>query len=99
MAGSNAKNTASFSLMHSNICSANKNLENLELLSTSLGHNFDVIAVSETWITKDTDTQHLTLPGYQKYYGTPGLSRKGGCGFFVGENMFYSKARFGYFIF
>ena len=83
----NAKNTASFSLMHSNIFSANKNLENLELLSTSLGHNFDVIAVSETWITKDTDTQHLTLPGYQKYYGTPGLSRKGGCGFFVGENI------------
>ena len=29
-----------FSLMHTNICSLNKNLENLELLTTSLGYKF-----------------------------------------------------------
>ena len=84
------KTNASFSLMHTNICSVNKNLQNLELLATSLGHNFDIIAVSEAWITKYTDTQHLALPGYQNYYGTPGLSRKGGCGFFVGDNICFT---------
>ena len=80
-------NEESFSLMHSNICSVNKNLESLELLNTTLGHNFDVIAISETWITKETDTNHFSLPLYQNYHGTPGLSRKGGCGFFVADNI------------
>ena len=78
-----------FSLIHTNICSVNKNLNNLEILQTTLGHNFDVIALSETWITKENEatTKNLHLTGYQKYHGTAGNSLKGGCGFLVSEGI------------
>ena len=53
--------------MHTNICSLNKNLEKLELLTTSLGHKFVVIALSETWITERNEStiNNLSFPGYQ----------------------------------
>ena len=75
--------------MHTNICSLNKNLENLELLTTSLGHKFDVIALSETWVTEKNQTtiNNLSFSGYQMYHGTLGKSLKGGCGFFVSEDL------------
>ena len=75
--------------MHTNISSLNKNFENLELLTTSLEHKFDIIALSETWITNnnESNTENLTLQGYQKYTGTSGKSMKGGCGFFVSEEL------------
>ena len=78
--------------MHTNICSLNKNFENLELLKTSLGHKFDVIALSETWITEKNEStlNNLSFPGYQKYHGTPGKSLKGGCGFFVSEDICFT---------
>ena len=78
--------------MHTNICSLNKNLENLEILTTSLEHKFDIIALSETWITSNNEssTENLTLPGYQKYIGTSGKSMKGGCGFFVSEELSFN---------
>ncbi len=81
-----------FSLLHTNICSLNKNLENLELLTTSLGHKFDVIALSETWLTKKNEStiNNLSLSGYQKYHGTLGKSLKGGCGFFVSEDVCFT---------
>ena len=36
-----------FSLMHTNICSLNRSYENIEILTTSLQHKFDIIALSE----------------------------------------------------
>ena len=41
--------TNDFSLFHTNICSFNANLENLETLISNLEFSFSVIAVSETW--------------------------------------------------
>ena len=85
----NSEHSPFFSLMHTNICSLNKNFENLELLTTSLEHKFDIIALSETWITNnnESNTENLTFQGYQKYTGTSGKSMKGGCGFFVSEEL------------
>ena len=79
-----------FGLMHTNICSLNKNIGNLELLTTSLGHKFDIIALSETWLTaiNESSVNSLSFPGYQKYHGTLGKSLKGGCGFLVSEEHF-----------
>ena len=48
----NSNHLPFFSLMHTNTCSLNKNFNNLEILTTSLQHKFDIIAPSETWITK-----------------------------------------------
>ena len=57
-----------FSLMHTKICSLNKNIGNLELLTISLGHKFDVIALSETWLIEinESSVSSLSFPGYQK---------------------------------
>ena len=38
-----------FSIFHTNIQSLSHNFDQLELLLTDLGYNFDVIAVTETW--------------------------------------------------
>ena len=81
-----------FSLMHTNICLLNKNIGNLELLTTSLGHKLYIIALSETWLTasNESSVNSLSFPGYQTYHGTLGKSLKGGCGFLVSEELFFT---------
>ena len=44
--------TNDFSLFHTNICSLNRNLENLETLISNLEFSVSVIAVSGTWTPK-----------------------------------------------
>ena len=79
--------------MHTNICSLNKIIGNLELLTTSLGHKFDIIALSETWLTaiNESSVNSLSFPGYQTYHGTLGKSLKGVCGFLVSEELFSAQ--------
>ena len=78
-----------FSLMHMNICSVNKNFNNLEIFTTSLQHKCHIIALSETWITNNNElnSKSIALNGYQNYVGTSGKSMKGGCGFFVSNEL------------
>ena len=78
--------------MHINTCLLNKNLGNLELLTSSLEHKVDIFAVSETWITNDnkSSTNRLILTGYQSHIGTSGKSMKGGCGFFVSDELHFN---------
>ena len=40
----NLKRNKTFSILHTNICSVNENLENLELLLNNLEHSFDIIS-------------------------------------------------------
>ena len=63
-------------------------MENLELLTTSLEHKFDIIVLSETWIANnnESNTENLALQGYQNYIGTSGRSIKEGCGFLYLKN-------------
>ena len=67
-------------------------MENLELLTTSLEHKFDIIVLSETWIANnnESNTENLALQGYQNYIGTSGRSIKEGCGFFVSEELSFN---------
>ncbi len=78
-----------FSLFHTNICSLQATFDEFFRTLESLEHQFDVIALSETWISKakvkKINTGHLT--GYQKYIGTCGTSTKVGCGFYVREDI------------
>ena len=75
----------SFSLFHTNIQSIHNKLDLLNLTLTNLGHHFDVLALSETWIDQnDKKTQIVgNLDGYNKFLSKHGNSLKGGCGFFV----------------
>ena len=70
---------ADFSLFYSNICSLNGNKEKLQDLINNLDNQFDVIALTETWHTKNNiyfDSGQIE--GYHKYEGTEGSSNKGG---------------------
>ena len=85
-------NKKSLSIFHTNICSLQANINNLEDLLHDLDHSFDVIALSETWNPEKTCDTFLPkkLEGYLDYYGTEGSSLKGGCGFYV-KNSFLEK--------
>ena len=52
-------------------------------------YDFDVIALSETW--NPANANNLFLPkhieGYHDYVGTTGSSLKGGCGFYIKDNL------------
>ena len=81
-----------FCILHTNICSINANSENLEILINNLEHNFDVLAVSETWTPKDKQFspkfKHIT--GYQKFEGH---SLKSGCGFYNKEGIRFTPRK------
>ena len=58
-------NKSSLSLFHLNTCSLSKNFEDLEYLLDSTNLNFDVIAISETRITKNkAKINHIYLTNY-----------------------------------
>ena len=75
----------SFSIFHTNICSLQANIENLEDLLNDLDYPFDIVALSETWNPDKLKNSFSPkrLKGYSDYYGTTGQNRKGGCGFYV----------------
>ena len=55
-----------FGVFYSNICSLQANFDNLQNLINNLGHQFSVIAVSETWTPegKKQNLQYDLLEGY-----------------------------------
>ena len=66
-----------FSVFHSSICSLQGNFDKLEILLDNLEHQFDINALTETWhMEGDVNFTPGILPGYQKYVGLAGLSKK-----------------------
>ena len=60
-------------------------------LINNLDNQFDVIALTETWHTKNNiyfDSGQIE--GYHNYEGTEGSSNKGGCGFFIKDSLAYT---------
>ena len=62
------------SVFHSNICSLNANVENLEILLHDLDFRFDVITLTETWNPESKKEKFLPkkIDGYDPYIGTTG---------------------------
>ena len=53
------------SLFHNNTCSLNKNFEDLESLIKSTNINFEIMAISETMILKDTNIRkNINIPNF-----------------------------------
>ena len=53
------------SLFHNNTCSLNKNFEDLESLIKSTNISFDIMAISETMILKDTNIRkNINTPNF-----------------------------------
>ena len=70
--------------MHTNTCSTVDNIGKLESLLSNLEHNFEILALSETW-TKNNNKRDYVIGGYQTFHGTGGPSLKSGYVFFVKE--------------
>ena len=85
-------NKSSLSLFHLNTCYLSKDFEDLEYLLHSTNLNFDVIAISETRITKNkAQINHIDLTNYS-YEHCPTESSAGGTLLSISNNLSY-KAR------
>ena len=67
------------SILHTNISSISKNLENIEILLENLDHKFDIIGLSETWRNENNDDRikQLNIEGFHNYIGQIGTNSKG----------------------
>ena len=55
------KQKTNFIIFHTNICSLQANSDKLELLTNNLNHDFDVIALFETW-TSENNNPYFEAP-------------------------------------
>ena len=79
----------SLSFFHINSCSLNKNFEELQNLLQSTNSQFDVIAITETRIMKNTSvTQNIELSNYS-FEHTPTESSAGGTLLYIANHLSY----------
>ena len=79
----------SLSYFHINACSLNKNFDDLVYLLKCANKNFDIIAVSETRISKKTSlTCNINLNNYS-FETTPTESTAGGTILYVSNRLSY----------
>ena len=79
----------SLSLFHINCCSLNKNFEEREYLLKAANKTFDVIAVSESRIPKDTDlSKNINIYNYSVEF-TPTESHAGGTLLYINNKLSY----------
>ena len=77
----------SLSFFHINSCSVKKKFEELQNLLQSTNIQFDVIAITETWITKNTSiTQNIELSSYS-FEHTPTESSAGGTLLYIANHL------------
>ena len=71
---------SSFGLIHINIASLNKHIDDLKLILSMLTHEIDVIGISEYKIQKDNDKPavNIKIPGYQEFLFQPIETTHGG---------------------
>ena len=77
-----------FSLLHSNIRSAKKNLGTLEHYLNTLHHNFTIIGISESWL-KDHNADRYGIDGYQAVHKYRPTWTGGGVSIFVQDSIDY----------
>ena len=77
------------SIFHTNICSLQGNVDNLTCLLSDLNHNFDIIALTETW--NPENKKHLFqaphLENYSDFKGTTGTTTDSGADLYFHENL------------
>ena len=77
-----------FSIFHSKIWTVRGNFDKLKILLDNLEHQFNVIALPETYHMKNNvNFTPGILSGYQKYEGLAGLSKKGWCGVYIKDTI------------
>ena len=82
-------NNKSLSLFHINACSLNKNFDDLQHLLSCTKKNFDIIAISETRITKQVSLLYnLNLNNYSFKF-TPTETSAGGTLLYIANHLSY----------
>ena len=82
---------SSLSLFHVNTCSLSKNFEDLGYLLKTTNTIFDIIAISETRIRKNTNIlKNINIPNFS-YEFTPTESTAGGTLSYITEHLAYQK--------
>ena len=76
------------SMLHCNIRSLSKNCDNLEKHLKCLNHDFDIIAITESWLTRDNCDIHY-LHDYQHIYKYRDTKKGGGVSVFVRNQFKY----------
>ena len=77
-----------FSIIHFNARSLYKNFEDISIFLSSLKHSFTIIAVSETWISRDPVIP-FNLPGYTFIHYNRTSGRGGGVGLFIKNDILF----------
>ena len=79
----------SLSLFHINACSLSKNFDDLQHLLSCTNKNFDIIAITETKITKNVSiTNNLSINNYSIEF-TPTESSVGGTLLYIANHLSY----------
>jgi exonuclease III len=81
---------SNFSLLHINIRSLSKNLEQLTIYLNSLNHRFTVIALSETWANENNQLT-FSIPGYNSVMVNRTDGRGGGVALFILDTVSFIK--------
>ena len=79
-----------FGILHLNITSLNKHIDDLSKLISLMELNFPIIGLSEHKIELNTPINNISLPGYAFCFDET-KSTHGGTGFFINEKYSYTK--------
>ena len=72
----------SFTMVHLNIASLQRHIDELKSTLTLLNHPFDVICITETRLYESSPLVDIEIPGYD-FHHTPTLSQCGGAAIYV----------------
>ena len=81
---------ASISIFHSNVISLSKNLSKVEEVFSDCKNYPSVIAISETGLDDDIESEQIEIDGYHKLERDDSLTCKDGVGIYVTEQLGYT---------
>ena len=85
-------NSRGLSIIHFNCRSMSANFDKIEDYLHDLEYKFDIIAISETWLSDNDDHDEWTMSGYSSYFSSRIGKRGGGVAIFV-KNSHNHKLR------
>ena len=78
------------SFVHSNIRSASKNANSFSIYLSTLNHQFDIIALSETWLS-DTNDDIVGFPNYSQIHRCRSTKKGGGVTLLLHNHMHFHE--------
>lgn len=80
-----------FSLFHLNCRSIKNKFQNIEILLSEMNLKFDIIALTETWLTENDDISYYNIDGYNTEYINRKNKHGGGIIIFINNQFSINK--------